>query len=71
MSHCEKKLREENPVAPVFKLAEIVKIYSSKLAELGVEVLERINSIRLLGHILNLIPELTSQTHDNICSLGL
>ena len=52
----------DDKVAPVFKLSELVKMYSYRLAELGVELPDRVNSIRLKERVMSMVPDLTCQS---------
>ena len=44
-----------NMVAPSFKLSELVKMYETRLEELGVKLPQRVNSTRLKEQILSIV----------------
>ncbi|KAL5005325.1 hypothetical protein ScPMuIL_018781 [Solemya velum] len=50
--------RTDEDVAPIFKLADLVKLYSSRLEQLGVDTQSRIHSTKLKERILNQFPDL-------------
>lgn len=57
LSHIE-EVRMDSLVAPVFKLTDLVNLYSTRLEQLGTHVTGRIHSIKLKNRILSY----TSQT---------
>ena len=48
---------EEN-IAPVFKLADLVKLYESRLKQLQIETDENVHSTRLKERLLKHLPDL-------------
>ena len=48
----EARLRMDGTVAPVFKLADLVKLYSTRLEQLGVKQHDHPHSTRLKNRIL-------------------
>ena len=53
----------DNLVAPVFKLTDLIHLYSTRLKQLGTDVVGRVNSTQLKDRILGYFPdvELTSK----------
>ena len=54
--------RKEEDTAPVFQLAGLVDIYTTRLKQLGVSVDNRIHSTRLKMRLLASFPDLTAHT---------
>ena len=52
---------KNDSVASCFKLSELVKMYATRLQELGVELLTRVNSTRLKERILSMVPDIVAQ----------
>ena len=53
---------EENAEQTVFKLADLSKLYSCRLEQLGAYVPERVNSTRLMERLLSQLPDLREYT---------
>ena len=49
-------------LAPCFKLSELVKMYTTRLQVLGMELLTRVNSTRLKERILSMVPDIVAQS---------
>ena len=54
--------RYEENIAPVFKLADLVKLYESRLKQLQIETDEKVHSTRLKERLLKHLPDL--RTHN-------
>ena len=52
------EVRNDNLVAPVFKLADLVNLYSTRLKQLGTDVEGRVHSTKLKDRILCFFPDM-------------
>ncbi|XP_014664507.1 PREDICTED: uncharacterized protein LOC106806883 [Priapulus caudatus] len=52
------EVRMDNLVAPVFKLTDLVNLYSTRLAQLGTHVTGRVHSTQLKNRILSYFPDM-------------
>lgn len=59
LTYIDERRIDEN-IAPVFKLADIVKLYSTRLEQLGVEQHVRPHNTELKNRILTFFPDLTA-----------
>jgi len=59
LAHVEDAQTDES-VAPILKLADLVKLYTSRLEQLGVKQQNRLNSTKLKDSILSHIPDLSA-----------
>ena len=50
-------------IAPVFKLVDLLQLYTDRLVELGVEITGRVHSTHLKNRILANMPELHAYKH--------
>ena len=57
VTYIEESAREEE-IAPIFKLADLNKLYTSRMEELGVEMDQRVHTTRLKERILAHFPDL-------------
>ena len=57
VSYMEESALDDDTV-PVFKLSDLIKLYTERLRQLGVEVSSRINSTRLKNRLLTAVPDL-------------
>ena len=55
---------EDSNIAPVFKLTDLVEMYTERLKNLEVDVSVRVHSTRLKERILGNIPDLVSSKHE-------
>ena len=56
--------RYEENIAPVFKLADLVKLYKSRLKQLQIETDEKVHSTRLKERLLKYLPDLRARNKD-------
>ena len=56
------EVRMNNLVAPVFKLADLVNLYSTRLEQLGTHVAGRVHSTKLKNRILSYFPDMDAHT---------
>ena len=61
----------ERSLIPTFKLADISNFYKDKLAQLGVQVWDRVNSTRLKEKLLAHIPGLMAHKKGKLPVLSL
>jgi hypothetical protein len=54
--------RNEEDIAPIFKLADLVGLYTARLKQLGASVLNRVHSTRLKIRLLAAFPDLTAHS---------
>ena len=57
VSHMEESALDDDTV-PVYKLSDLIKLYTERLRQLGVEVSGRINSTRFKNRLLTAVPDL-------------
>ena len=50
--------RSENDGLPIFKLADLASMYTSRLQQLGVNLPDRVHTTRLKERILAMVPDL-------------
>ena len=55
----EESALDEDTV-PVFKLSDLIKLYTERLRQLGVEISGRINSTRFKNRLLTAVPDLST-----------
>ena len=56
-------------VAPVFKLTDLVNLYSTRLKQLGTHVTGRIHSTKLKNRILNYFPDMDAHKQGRVVVL--
>ena len=54
------EVRKESLVAPVFKLSDLVGLYTSKLQQLGTHATGRVHSTKLKNRILSYLPDMNA-----------
>ena len=54
------EVRMDNLVAPVFKLTDLVNLYSTRLEQLGTHMTRRVHSTKLKNRILNYFPDMNA-----------
>lgn len=60
------EFREVRESVAVFKLADLAKMYSAKLQELGMEAASKINTTRLKERLLGVFPDLRAHTQGRV-----
>ncbi len=55
-----KEARKDSCVAPVFKLSELVSLYTSRLEQLGTHTSGRVHSTKLKDRILSYFPDMNA-----------
>lgn len=56
------EVRTDSLVAPLFKLADLVDLYSTRLEQMGTHVAGRVHSTKLKNRILSYFPDMDAHT---------